>query len=298
MIAHSKMNWMAKLLMLFFGLLTCASVGAEADSLFISLLKKSEEKRIAEISCADLTVNEDLILFNKTREFGYSKEEARRVVNLYSKDYFPEFRWKYIAERYAKFINTDEIRAALEYFESDGGLLATEHFKYSDGKECSGKIMERLYKSMAEMMVKREVVKEVSSAPKDYQKKFRTYLSVSGQLDRSFSSVLNDMATKKNEAYFQLFSDYMGKNMTTLMIDASYPVVTLEDLQFMIDYYSTSVGKKIRKGNALMLLDASAFEMEMQADFETFLKEYSRTNPPSVMKVAPLNEKVEDSVNG
>lgn len=286
------------LLLLF---MACSSLAwSSTDTLFVSLLRECVEKQIVETAGVTFDNNKDAEYLQKAEELGYGKEEARIILNQYRGERFEQLRWAFINVQFGTTCTTEDFRFALDYFDCDKGRQAIEHFSMYDGDEFQEKLYMRVMPKIWELLFgKKKKIKEKSTTPKTYQKLFQKYMKSSGLMDRPLSEFFDDqLGEQERNGKMKAVNDYLYGNVLVLIMDVCYPTVTEDDLRFKNEFFETQSGKRIRKGTAVLMKASKLFEEMVDEDYEEYIQDCYKNNPPAYMKSTPMDAEIEEGAKG
>lgn len=289
--------WKVCLLLLSM-MVTANAWSSSEDSLFISLVRACGEYEATHFSDLRLTPACEVDFEMQARKMGYSKSEAREIVTLFSKEKLTALVDTFLLTVYGEATTVEDLNWTIAYFESEKGREVMKHFEYWKGDEFNKRVTQRMIPSMTNLLLEKRVEKEVSTAPKDFQKQFEKYFYSYGGISGVGEIVIERLVAQSDKELTPLILKYIETNLLSLLCDVSYPQLSTDDFKFMNDYFGSSVGKRVTKGNARLFYLVEFFLEMARGQYDEYLQDYYQNTPPSIFQVAPLESDVKEGGNG
>ena len=272
------------------------SLGLDKDSTFFSVLQKFEEvgPYAQCFSQLDFTEERGMAMKETAMNAGYTSKETSRIIRSFLSDVYPMIRKEFLADLFED-VSEAELRDALAYYDSEQGRAVVQRLNYVRSDECANKLINLVIADLADMLVDKKVRKKKCDAPSKYRKLCLSYLVASGV----GYSLVNMIFAKcaDNERSSNMLGE-MSDCIVTDLMQVCYPTVTMEDLRYFDKYSKTDVGSKLNACADLLPYGIDGFFDRLETEFESFLGDWMKKNPPAHWNVTPEETPVEDDDKG
>lgn len=286
-------KYVAALLMMF--LAPMVSLGLDKDSTFFSLLQEFEEigPYAQCFNMLQVTEERKKTLETTAMDAGYTSYETLSIVGSFLRNNYPKIRREFFINLFSD-VSEEEMREAVAYFDSEQAHTVIQNLSYVCSKKCVDKLVNQVISDVIDLLVDKKVPKKKCNAPSKYQKLCLSYLESSGAGDFLLNELIDHCVEGERDS--EIFAK-LSKCVVTELVQACYPTVSMEDLLFFDKFKKSNVGSKINECAELLPYGIESFFDRLESEFESFLVDWMKNNPPAHWNVTPGENPVEEDDN-
>lgn len=282
----------------------CISLGnvwAAEDSTYINLMVECMERHVVSVKGNFTLPSTEFDKYKRmAMDQGYSSREAKALVSRFEEEVISAYTLEFVKERFIEEITIEDMQAALPIFRTEQGVRASEELDYLDSEEFTKKLTERFLEDFVEILVDNKVTKKKSDLPKAYQKLYYSYFRSSVCDEATMAEKIVQLIGSKeraNRKIVKLIGEYVNHNSFVVVMQLSYPKVTMETLRFIHEFNSSNLGKKFCRTAQKVFMDVDVFYKNMENKANVFLNEEYGIHPPKSLEVSPSGSSIEEDAN-
>ena len=205
----------------------------------------------------------------------YDEEVSSQLIDKFFDEYFIETAVDAMIEYYEGSVTPEEMNELTEALTSHKGKVFSEH---ADAINSNTELIESISVNVAEKIREGgtpDNIVETPGIPKKYKELYSQYYSLSNtdmmisQLLQAYSQMID---TDDSNEFFTKYENYMRENLPIIMLNESYKYLTMDDLKFGVDLYSTKAWEHFSEGSKKMSEHLMEVSIALMGGYVDWLK--------------------------